>query len=149
MFINNLAYQYQVSSEVEQWIDNPLVSGSIPLPGTILKCIAEQTNGGEPMSSAFQYGRTIHTKAHCKPWARSCLSNYVYNCGNSRLSRMSIANSAMRFSMVYWGVSDNGSTGALQAFSRSSILLSSTKFLLVVNSLAIVCRHKILVLSKC
>ena len=39
-FINKLAYQYQVSSEVEQWIDNPLVSGSIPLPGTILKHIS-------------------------------------------------------------------------------------------------------------
>ena len=55
-FINNLAYLYQVSSEVEQWIDNPLVSGSIPLPGTIVKCIAEQTNGGEPMSSVLHYG---------------------------------------------------------------------------------------------
>ena len=55
-FINNLAYQYQVSSEVEQWTDNPLVSGSIPLPGTIVKCIAEQTNGGEPMSSVLHYG---------------------------------------------------------------------------------------------
>ena len=41
-FINNLAYQYQVSSEVEQWIDNPLVSGSIPLPGTILKHIEDK-----------------------------------------------------------------------------------------------------------
>ena len=55
-FINNLAYLYQVSSEVEQWIDNPLVSGSIPLPGTIVKCIAEQTNGVEPMSSVLHYG---------------------------------------------------------------------------------------------
>ena len=41
-FINNLAYQYQVSSEVEQWTDNPLVSGSIPLPGTILKHILSE-----------------------------------------------------------------------------------------------------------
>ncbi len=32
-------------------------TGSTPVPSAILKCIAEQTNGGEPMSSAFQYGR--------------------------------------------------------------------------------------------
>ena len=49
-FINNLAYQYQVSSEVEQWTDNPLVSGSIPLPGTILKHI-ELDSVQSPMGS--------------------------------------------------------------------------------------------------
>ena len=38
-FINNLAYQYQVSSAIEHSTDNREVSGLIPLPGTILKHI--------------------------------------------------------------------------------------------------------------
>ena len=61
-FINNLAYQYQVSSEVEQWIDNPLVSGSIPLPGTILKHIA--ANRLIAVSGrVFQYGLKVFMDA--------------------------------------------------------------------------------------
>ena len=58
MFSNNLVTYdlYQVSSAIEHSTDNREVSGLIPLPGTIVKCIAEQTNGGEPMSSVLHYG---------------------------------------------------------------------------------------------
>jgi hypothetical protein len=41
---------------VEQRLDKAKADGSLPSSGTIVKCIAEQTNGGEPMSSAFHYG---------------------------------------------------------------------------------------------
>ena len=43
--------------------------------------------------------------------------------------------------MVYWAGSDNGSTGALQAFSRSSILRRSTKLWSVSISVSIAACH--------
>ena len=49
---------------VEQCLDKAKADGSLPSSGTIVKCIAEQTNGGEPMSSAFHYGSNIITRGY-------------------------------------------------------------------------------------
>ena len=60
--------------------------------------LSVRTSGFQPEKRGSTPLRCTIWYVDCKPWAWSCLRNYAYNCGNSRIFRMSIANSAINIS---------------------------------------------------